>query len=63
MKQILLTFGLILTITPGTNSQTTFDKNQVRGEILRVKYLGKHVIHGVKRENKICFLGFLEAHK
>ena len=30
MKQILLKFGLILTIKTQTNSRTTFDKNEVR---------------------------------
>ena len=50
MKQILLKLRLIFTL-----KTQTFDKNGVRGEILRVKQLGKHVIHGVKKENKVCF--------
>ena len=44
-----------MTIKTPTNSRTTFDKNEVRSEILRVKLLRKHVIDGVKRENKIFF--------
>ena len=56
MKQILLKLGKLLTEKTQINSWTTLDKNDVRGENLRVKYLGKHVIHGVKRENKICFM-------
>ena len=37
LKQILQNFRLILTIKIQTNSRTTFDKNEVIGEILRVK--------------------------
>ena len=55
MKQILYKFRLILTIKTQNNSQTTFDKNEGRGEIWRVKYVGKHVVHGVTSENKMCF--------
>ena len=35
MKQILLKFRLILTIKTGTNSPTTFDKNEVRSGRVR----------------------------
>jgi hypothetical protein len=56
MKQILLKVRLIFTIKTQINSRTTFDNSKVRGEILKVKKLGKHVIHGVKRENKMCFV-------
>ena len=47
-----------MTIKTRPNSRTTFEKYEVRpvrDEILRVKQLGKYVVHGVKIQNKTCF--------
>ena len=52
MKQILLKFGLILDIKTRGKSPTTFDKNEVRGEILRVKLLGKHGYMKLREKTK-----------
>ena len=38
-----------------TPSQINFDNYEVRGEIYRVKQLGKDKLYGVWSDHKICF--------
>ena len=49
------------TIETQTTSQINFDKYEVRGEIYRVKELGKDRLFGVWSDHKIC-LGVSLSH-